>query len=185
MFPMIIKNKEYEFGTDPKPKKVKKPKIPQTVKPKKPFFANIRDTFKPKPNVARNVGSGGLLPITRAIDDETPPVRSILPQVQGQKPQSWFAKLLDFGLSQQAIKAQVQVAQAQAGVDQTTALNQVYQRNAQQFQNDPNYYSNSVGGQTGGALDGALNWVSDNILVVAGVGFGVYLLTRPSPIKGR
>lgn len=206
MFPVIYsKNQsQSEFGAETKAQKAVRQAREKAAKKERDRLAKLAKDAKakaakalknviaktPKTNNTytppRNTGIGiGVLP-SRIFDNETPPVRAILPEVQaGAKPQSWFAKLLDFGLTQTQIKAQVQIAQAQSGVDQTRALQQVYETQRQQ---NPNAFENndrSVGSQTGGALDRALDWIQENILVVGGGALALYLLTRPSPIKGR
>lgn len=46
-------------------------------------------------------------------------------------------------------------------------------------------YNNSIGGGVGSGIDGALNWVTQNPLLVGGVALGAYLLFKDPPRSRR
>lgn len=46
-------------------------------------------------------------------------------------------------------------------------------------------YNNSLGGGVGSGIDGALNWVTQNPLLVGGIALGAYLLFKEPPRSRR
>jgi hypothetical protein len=189
----------------PKKQPKKKPVIPK----KKPVKQQPRTTRNTRRNSTNNtaIGAGVADDYANLDDGNAPTIRnttttrrpnrvrydendgntsfenSSMTTTNNNRPQSWFAKLLDYGLTQDAIRAQAAQIQNQASqsgqtINEAEALQQVAQNN-----NIP--LGNSVGNQTGFAVDGILGWIKDNFLVVAAVLGGVWLAFRPPPGSKR
>jgi hypothetical protein len=97
--------------------------------------------------------------------------------------QTTLDKLLDFGKYQIQQKVELEKAKQAAGIAPGTVPTASQQAAMLQAMTD----NNSVGSQSGKALDGALGWISENILVV-GAGFlivALVFMNPPGSGKGR